>query len=62
MKCIYDYVLFDLDGTLTASAPGIRRCIELTMEKMGKEVPDLSDYSRYIGPPLIARATLFLSA
>ena len=53
MKCIYDYVLFDLDGTLTASAPGIRRCIELTMDKMGKEVPDLSDYSRYIGPPLI---------
>ncbi len=52
MSCKYDYVLFDLDGTLTASAPGIRRCIELTMEKMGKEIPDLSDYSRYIGPPL----------
>ncbi len=46
-------MLFDLDGTLSASAPGIRRCIELTMEKMGKETPDLSDYSRYIGPPLI---------
>lgn len=53
LNCIYDYVLFDLDGTLSQSAPGIRRCIELTMEKMGKEVPDLSDYSRYIGPPLI---------
>ena len=53
MNCIYDYVLFDLDGTLTASAPGIRRCIELTMTKMGREIPDLSDYSRYIGPPLI---------
>ena len=53
MNCIYDYVLFDLDGTLSASAPGIRRCIELTMAKMGKAVPDLSDYSRYIGPPLV---------
>ncbi|MBQ9742292.1 MAG: HAD hydrolase-like protein [Ruminococcus sp.] len=53
MKCRYDYVLFDLDGTLSASAPGIRRCIELTLQHMGKEVPDLSDYSRYIGPPLI---------
>ncbi len=53
LNCIYDYVLFDLDGTLSASAPGIRRCIELTMNKMGKEAPDLSDYSRYIGPPLI---------
>lgn len=53
MSCKYDYVLFDLDGTLTASAPGIRRCIELTMTRMGKNIPDLSDYSRYIGPPLI---------
>ena len=53
MRCKYDYVLFDLDGTLTASAPGIKRCIELTMERMGREIPDLSDYSRYIGPPLI---------
>lgn len=53
LNCIYDYVLFDLDGTLSASAPGIRRCIELTMKKMGKPIPDLSDYSRYIGPPLI---------
>ncbi len=53
MNCIYDYVLFDLDGTLSASAPGIRRCIELTMEKMGRETPDLSDYSKYIGPPLV---------
>ena len=52
-KCRYDYVLFDLDGTLTQSAPGIRRCIELTLEHMGKKVPDLSDYSKYIGPPLI---------
>ncbi len=50
---MYDYILFDLDGTITQSAPGIRRCIELTMDKMGKECPDLSDYSRYIGPPLI---------
>ncbi len=53
MNCIYDYVLFDLDGTLSASAPGIQRCIELAMRKMNKEVPDLSDYSKYIGPPLI---------
>lgn len=53
LNCIYDFVLFDLDGTLSASAPGIRRCIELTLEKMGKEAPDLSDYSKYIGPPLI---------
>lgn len=54
MHCKYDYVLFDLDGTLSASAPGIRRCIELTLEKMNKPCPDLSDYSKYIGPPLLS--------
>lgn len=48
----YDYVLFDLDGTLSASADGIRKCVELTMEELGRPCPDLSDYSQYIGPPL----------
>ena len=48
----YEAVLFDLDGTLSASAEGIRKCIELTMEELGKPLPDLSDYSTYIGPPL----------
>lgn len=48
----YDYILFDLDGTLSESAPGIRKCIELTLEKLGKDAPDLSDYSKFIGPPL----------
>lgn len=53
MNSTYDYILFDLDGTISESAPGIRRCIELTMEKLSKPCPDLSDYSKYIGPPLI---------
>ena len=48
----YEAVLFDLDGTLTASAEGIRRCIELTLEQLGEPCPDLNDYSQYIGPPL----------
>lgn len=48
----YDAVLFDLDGTLTASAEGIRDCIRLTMQELGRPCPDLSDYSEYIGPPL----------
>lgn len=48
----YDYILFDLDGTLSESAAGIRQCIELTLEKLNKPCPDLSDYSKFIGPPL----------
>ena len=48
----YEAVLLDLDGTLSASAEGINKCIELTMEKLGKPCPRLDDYSTYIGPPL----------
>lgn len=48
----YRAVLFDLDGTLTASAEGIRKCVELTMRELDEPCPDLSDYSQYIGPPL----------
>lgn len=48
----YDYVLFDFDGTISRSGDGVRRCIELTLAEMGRPCPDLSDYTRYIGPPL----------
>ncbi len=48
----YDYILFDLDGTLTESALGVRMSIEHTMKELGLRCPDLSDYTLYIGPPL----------
>lgn len=48
----YDYILFDLDGTLTESAAGVRLSIEHTMDALGLSCPDLSDYTLYIGPPL----------
>ena len=49
----YDIALFDLDGTISESAEGIKYCIKLTLDEMGKPHPDLSDYSKYIGPPLV---------
>lgn len=52
MRSKYDIILFDLDGTLSQSADGIRQTIEYTLKKMNKPVPDLSQYSLYIGPPL----------
>ncbi len=48
----YDYILFDLDGTLTRSAEGVRLSVERTMRELGLSCPDLSDYTLYIGPPL----------
>lgn len=53
MKCKYDVVMFDLDGTLSDSAKGVRQCITLALQDMGKPVPNLSDVSLYVGPPLL---------
>ena len=46
-------VLFDLDGTLTASGEGIVRSVQYALEKMGREVPDPSALTVFIGPPLV---------
>jgi phosphoglycolate phosphatase len=46
-------VLFDLDGTLTASGEGIIKSVQYALEKMGREVPDPSALSVFIGPPLV---------
>jgi len=45
-------VLFDLDGTLIDSSPGIRRCVDESLAHHG--FPRITDeqFSRFIGPPL----------
>ena len=49
----YKYVLFDLDGTVSASAEGIRMSLEYALDTLNVPKPDLDDYTLYIGPPLI---------
>ena len=49
----YKYVLFDLDGTVSKSAQGSRQSLEYAIKKLGCRMPDLDDYTLYIGPPLI---------
>ncbi len=49
----YKYVLFDLDGTVSESAGGIRKSLEHAITSLGKPLPDLDDYTLYIGPPLL---------
>lgn len=49
----YKYVLFDLDGTVSASAEGIRISLEHALDALGVQKPNLDDYTLYIGPPLI---------
>lgn len=47
----YSAVLFDVDGTLIDSAPGILETLRLTFARMGTDVSGV-DLRQYMGPPL----------
>lgn len=47
-----EYVLFDLDGTLTDSAPGILNSIEYALKKKGLPYDSRDSLKRFLGPPL----------
>lgn len=46
-------VLFDLDGTITDSAPGITHRLALTLAEMGEPVPSQASLMRWVGPPIL---------
>lgn len=51
MRSKYRLVLFDLDGTLTDSGPGILDCVRRTIRYMGcPELPE-ETLRKFIGPP-----------
>ena len=52
MKRPYDYLLFDLDGTLTDPMEGITRSVQYALRHFGIEVEDLRTLTPFIGPPL----------
>ena len=47
-----EYILFDLDGTLTDPKIGITSCVKNSLESFGIEVESLDDLVCFIGPPL----------
>jgi len=47
----YQHIIFDLDGTLTDSGPGIRNAVRHALKKYGIEEKREALY-RFIGPPL----------
>jgi phosphoglycolate phosphatase len=55
-------VLFDLDGTLTDSRPGIVACIRHALERAGIPPPGEQELQRYIGPPLTHAFAQLLAA
>ena len=51
-------LIFDLDGTLTDSKPGILGCLRKTLEERGLPIPASLD--RFIGPPVEEWVTYLL--
>ena len=48
----YSAVIFDLDGTLIDTAPGIIACAKEVLTDMGVPIPPDSEFTKFIGPPL----------
>jgi len=48
---MYNYVLFDLDGTISDSSEGITKGIQIALRELGIE-EDRSNLGIFIGPPL----------
>lgn len=46
------YLLFDLDGTLTDPKLGITTCVQYALHAFGIDEPDLDKLEPFIGPPL----------
>ena len=47
-----EYILLDLDGTITDSREGITKCFEYALNHFGIEVENRTDLEQFIGPPL----------
>ena len=48
----YTHAFFDLDGTLTNSAPGITRSVQYALRKFGIAPPSEEKLTVFVGPPL----------
>ena len=48
----YQYILFDLDGTLTDPKLGITKSVAYALKSYGIQVDDLDSLQKFIGPPL----------
>lgn len=50
---MFQYCLFDLDGTLTDPGEGITKSVQYALRAVGIEEPDLKKLEPFIGPPLL---------
>lgn len=49
----FSAVLFDLDGTISDSAPGILESLTYTFERVGVPVPSREVLMSFVGPPIL---------
>ena len=49
---MYNFILFDLDGTLTDPGRGITNSVAYALNKFGITIADKTDLYKFIGPPL----------
>ena len=49
---MYQYILFDLDGTLTDPGEGITNSVAYALDKFQISVKDKRSLYKFIGPPL----------
>ena len=47
-----DTLLFDFDGTLFDTGPGVMGCVQYALEQMGVEALDEATLRKFVGPPL----------
>ena len=47
-----DTLLFDFDGTLFDTGPGVMGCVQYALEQMGAEALDEATLRKFVGPPL----------
>ena len=53
MTSDYTCILFDLDGTIMDSAPGITSSLAWAFEQLGYPVPAPTELVRFVGPPIL---------
>jgi len=53
MTSPFTAILFDLDGTIVDSAPGITASLAYTLEQLGRPIPAPTELLEWVGPPIL---------
>lgn len=53
MSTTWTAFLFDLDGTIIDSAPGITASLAWTFERLGRPIPTPAELLAFVGPPIL---------